>query len=563
MWMLNVQVGTQTISPLLWALETGSLEAARAMIVDLLTFRADRDHYYYVMDMLFERHDDIIKRLCLDAPALLPILFDGLIWRSHLTENGRRRVNYFVKHLIVNSDGGFSQAMEWITDARDPKIVCHPVFVLVNDTIWSRVAFRTFLYGKSWFIFTLLVFLTSQSILHHVNVGATSLGERVAIFTCRCFIYLFSMAQFLFFHIKHTISDCRDARAVHFYRISIPEYLMNWQDKMNLCLTISLILMFSTEPILYCLTGSQEINTDTLFTEDCKDADHIRFTYSLFSMTAMFWYYALILDLSVLSTWISAFVLVCIRLLSELGLFLIALAYFILAFSSAISALEQENLNFQGIHKSALSLLELTFAMYPGTAYSDLQEEPGLMCAIILYVIVTGIFLLNLLVAQLNCSYATTFQDMLGFARLTRSKIVIESMPVVAHHRWEQFVTSLRLDERLEFNEGDIGLSGGIQVNEPASTNVTTVDMIKRFGGSTSPSMQWPEEDNQGTDQEDRIDKIEKMIEKVMKRTVATKGHRGAGGTSGTFTGTGTGTGTSSSHDGQDKDHESSHSADN
>merc|ERR1719188_2946425 len=101
LWMLNIQVGTQSISPLLWALETGSLEAAKAIIIDLLTIRADRDRYYYGMDFMFERHNDIIKRLCEDAPALLPTLLDGLIWRSRTTEAGQRRVNYYVKHLMV------------------------------------------------------------------------------------------------------------------------------------------------------------------------------------------------------------------------------------------------------------------------------------------------------------------------------------------------------------------------------------------------------------------------------------------------------------------------------
>merc|ERR1719412_619247 len=80
MWMLNIQVGTQSISPLLWAIETGSLEAAQAMIVDLLTIRADRERYYYGMDTLFERHGDLVKRLCMEAPALVPALLDGLIW---------------------------------------------------------------------------------------------------------------------------------------------------------------------------------------------------------------------------------------------------------------------------------------------------------------------------------------------------------------------------------------------------------------------------------------------------------------------------------------------------
>merc|ERR1719414_854343 len=69
LWMLNIQVGTQSISPLLWAIETGSLDAAKAIIIDLLTIRADRDRYYYGMDTMFERHADIVKRLCVDAPV--------------------------------------------------------------------------------------------------------------------------------------------------------------------------------------------------------------------------------------------------------------------------------------------------------------------------------------------------------------------------------------------------------------------------------------------------------------------------------------------------------------
>jgi hypothetical protein len=561
MWMLNIQVGTQSISPLLWAIETGSLEAAKTMISDLLTFRADRDHYYYGMDTMFERHEDIIKRLCTDAPALLPVLLDGLIWRSRLTERGVRRVNYYVKHLLVDSEGSFSKALEWITDAKDPKIVCHPVIVLVTDVVWTRVAFRTFLYGKSWFIFTLVIFLTSQSILQHINTGSNTLAERIAIAACRCFIYLFSMGQFMFFHIKHICNDVRGRNFVRIMHVPLPQYLFNWQDAMNFLLTLMLILMFSTEPILHCISSGDNFDTDNLFTEECKEGQSgdLRFIYSVFSMVAMILYYALVVDLSVLSTRISAFALVCSRVLTDVGLFLVALAYFILAFSSAISALEQDNEDFEGIPSGALSLLEVTFSMYSGEGYSLMHEEPALMVAVICYVIITVVFLLNLLIAQLNCSYASTFQDMLGFARLNRGKIVIESMPLVAHYRWEAFVTALRLDDRLEFNEGDVGLSGGLQVTEPSSANLTTVDMIRRFGGSTSPSMQWPEEDNAGNDAEDRFDKIEKLIEKTMKRANSGKGHKGGGsssGVGGTSLGQGTGN-TSSSHDsaGKGDDH--------
>ena len=45
-----------------------------------------------------------------------------------------------------------------------------------------------------------------------------------------------------------------------------------------------------------------------------------------------------------------------------------------------------------------------------------------------------------------------------------------------------------------EFNEGDVGVAGGIQVLEPASQHPTSVESIRRYGGSTAPSMPWPEE---------------------------------------------------------------------
>merc|ERR550525_1594761 len=151
------------------------------------------------------------------------------------------------------------------------------------------------------------------------------------------------------------------------------------------------------------------------------------------------------------------------------------------------------------------------------------------------YVITTVIFLLNLLIAQLSCAYASTYQDMLGFARLNRARIVVESMALVSSQRWERFASNLGLEERLEFNEGAVGLSGGIQVTEPANANPTTQDTIRRFGGSTSPAMQWPEEDNQGDDEEDRFDKIENLIQKAMKRLSSAGGKRrkGVAGSSG------------------------------
>ena len=70
---------------------------------------------------------------------------------------------------------------------------------------------------------------------------------------------------------------------------------------------------------------------------------------------------------------------------------------------------------------------------------------------------------------------------MVGFARLERIEIIVETMPGVSQPRWQGFVQSLLLGKRLEFNEGDITLSGGIQVIELTSFNPTTVIAIAMF----------------------------------------------------------------------------------
>ena len=169
-WMLNIQVGTQSISPLYWSLESGALEAAGAIIDDLLKIRADRDRYYYAASDLFTRHPDVVQRLCTEGRSLLPILLDGLIWRSRIADGGARRVNFFIKHFLVDSGGHLNEAMTWIQELGDPKIVCHEVWVLLSDLVWNGPVFNAFLSTKAWVLFTFALYLIAQSILSHLVI---------------------------------------------------------------------------------------------------------------------------------------------------------------------------------------------------------------------------------------------------------------------------------------------------------------------------------------------------------------------------------------------------------
>merc|ERR1719247_3683177 len=271
-------------------------------------------------------------------------------------------------------------------------------------------------------------------------------------------------------------------------------------------------------------------------------------TYTVFTMFATFFYYILLIDLTVTSTKISAFALVCLRVLPEVGLFLGALFVSILTFASTNSVLKHDDYHFQGIHKGAYSLMRMFMEAYPADDYTLLEQEILLFVLVVVFLITTMIFLLNMLIAQLSCSYSSVYKDMVGYARLERAESIVDIMPSVSKSRWLSFVKSLRLHSRLEFNKGDIGVAGGIQMYELASLNPTTTDMIRRFGGSTSPEIQWPEDETEG-DGEDRFERMEKLITRAMERISKSGGHgNGTKSGSGTVTSSGvSGSGTKQS----------------
>lgn len=297
--------------------------------------------------------------------------------------------------------------------------------------------------------------------------------------------------------------------------------------------------MLALEPILWCWKH----DTGKDFDEHCKEEEGLRFAYTLVSMLAMFLYYILLFDLTVVSTRISAFVLVCVRMLSELGLFLGALFGCLLTFSSAISVIKHDTAHFAGIDKGAYALFRQITGTFGSKAYKELEKEPTVLATIFVFWISTVILLLNLLIAQLSCAYSAVYDDMVGFARLERAEVIVEMMPSVPTGRWSRFVDSLKLHRPCEFNEGDRGPRGAIQVKEAASLNPTSVDSIRRYGGSTNLTAQFPvDDDDQDVNGEDRFEKVEKVIAKTLQKLQSTaNAHSRKAQKSGSVGGSGTG----------------------
>eukprot|EP00927_Polykrikos_kofoidii_P006965 TRINITY_DN12832_c0_g1_i1.p1 TRINITY_DN12832_c0_g1~~TRINITY_DN12832_c0_g1_i1.p1 ORF type:complete len:1689 (-),score=245.76 TRINITY_DN12832_c0_g1_i1:41-5026(-) len=503
--LLKIQVGTANISPLYRAIEGGCLEAAFAILTDLLKIRADRERYYYGMEELFRRHPDLMKRLSEDAPSLLPHLLEGLVWRSRNTEDGMRRVNYYLKYLVVSLDGGVSPVLQWIVNSKDQKIVSHPVLVSVAETLWSKYALREFMSTKLGSLFGLSIFLLSQSILTKIEVEDRSVLN-VFILVGRVSTYTFTMVRSTYFHATESLRACRRGDTERVCCFAVPQHLMDWYGASSLLLTVLLFLMFVTEPMIWC-AGSNNWPT-----EKCG-FDRVNIWYSYFTFIAMVIHWTLLADLACLSTDLSAFVLVVGEVMTEIGRFLVALLFLLCTFASASCVLEHGYEDMKDFHHAILVLVGITLGVFEHD-YRNLRRDWVLLTAVFIFVTCTVILLLNLLIAQINCSYEHIYQDSVGYALLKRAEVIADLLQEVDEAKWTTFVDGLGLDTPLEFNSGDVGMPGGITIWEKANLHIVLEDRIVRYGGSCDPEAPWPHGRGYGND---KLRRLEESIESEMR----------------------------------------------
>lgn len=566
LWLLLVQVGSQSISPLAWAIDSGSMDVADAIIKDLLTIRADRESYYYGAADLFKRHPDIVKRLCQEAPMLLPSLLEGLVWRSHRPKNGLRRVNYYVKHLLVCQDGSFSDSLKWISATGDPAIISNPIVVRMSDTLWNGVVHNQFIYTKLWNIVSVVVFMLSQGILPKLimdSPGDRHEGISYCIFVGRLFIYVLGMGKLGYIHASRLYHWSRREmdrifkeidqdgngdidweefmEAMVTFKNLVKENIVkaisvlkedgekvsveidtvstdgdkNMARNLSLMLFLSMVVMCSHEPMLWC------VNSDDWPTSQCGSVEPLLFRYSVFSMCSMVVHWLMLIDLAVFSTEISAFLLVVGHVLKEVRQFLMALTFLLLVFGSSISILCRDCTStggeFSDLGNAMITFFAITVGLYQGD-FRDMEADPLLLVMVLVFITCSGVLLLNLLVAQINLSYEFIATDMVGFARLNRANLIVDAMNYTSKSRWRKFMKSMSFDNKLEFDEGDLGLPGGVSVLEPAKQSRVNHELIKRFGGSTSRDAPWPEDKASLHDTDARCDSMEASIHKAMKR---------------------------------------------
>eukprot|EP00439_Symbiodinium_sp_Y106_P016127 s5481_g2.t1 len=370
MEMLRITVGTQSISPLDWAIKSGSFQVARAMIDDLLTIRGDRDNYYYgaleqelrpveismgyvilCCDALFDRHPDILNILSATrGQGLLPALLSGLLWRSKVTEHKTSLFN--AKQISV------------IIKTGDPKLMRHPVVSFVFNMLWSRLASIEFLKSRVLFMIQVVIFVLAQSILPRVAPKRETEVLRILLFSCRCSIYLFDMLFLLCAHIKYIVNDIRDRSFIFVLGIPCPAYLKDLASAVQLAMVIDLVFMCAQEPIFHCLGNMHGIYDGAgLFSTHCPEAQGQTTVYSVFSQIGVLLHWLLLVDCCIFSLRLSSYFLTCFYVLAELLYFLSAWSFYqnhelgspgailflVLMFACSIAALDTLQGDFRSI----------------------------------------------------------------------------------------------------------------------------------------------------------------------------------------------------------------------
>eukprot|EP00434_Breviolum_minutum_P034013 symbB.v1.2.030101.t1/scaffold3351.1/size58635/3 len=525
-WQLRVRVGSQSISPLHWALRSGAHTVARTMIQDVLTIRADRDRYYYGVDDLFRLQADVVEHILREAPILAETLLDGLIWRSHKTQDGLRPVIYYLEHLVQDMDESqmLSRALVSFVKFKHPRTIMHPILTFVLDLLWENLAMRSFFFDRLLTVISFIVYLLATCFLNQ-RALIEKPPTKYCLVAARTLVYGMGFGRLLYWHTLQAYRSLVNKDLKKLFCLSVPRYLLHGAEMCSFALMINMIVMLMVEPLVHCLGSTEDMIGFT-----CEAwTDGMSLTYAVCLVAGIFLYSILVLEIGNISIELSEYRVLCLHAFKQVMLCIAVVSITIFTFSFAITGmiLTREATNLSGeewtdLGRVITTLVQLTVGLMDlGELHSVAEESPFLLIVVSLFMVVVYSFFFNLLVSQFCGVYSSLAADIKGHARLARGETILETLKTIEWKRWKTFVTSLALDRRVDFEEGDIGLAGGIKAFEAALEHPVSKDQIVRFGGQTDPSLPWPEH---SCGEENSTEKmIQRTIQKSLQKMLGKK----------------------------------------
>ncbi|CAK8996090.1 Retrovirus-related Pol polyprotein from transposon TNT 1-94, partial [Durusdinium trenchii] len=338
-WQLSIRVGSQSISPLYWALRSGAHSVAKTLVIqDVLTIRADRDRYYYGVNDLFRLQPDVVENILREAPHLAEILLDGLIWRSHKTQDGWRPVIYYLEHMLQDMDENkmISRALKSLVRFNHPKTIMHPILTFTLDLLWDKLAMRFFVSDRILTLINFLIFLLSGCYLNQLEMEDAR-ASAVILACARALVYFLGFGKLLYSHTLHIYKSLRDGTFKKVCGVDVPQYLTQGPEFLSFLLMLDMICMIVFEPMIRCL-GSEEV-----IAFKCTDlTGDILFAYEVFVIVGIFIYTILVLEVGSISIKLSEYRVLCLHAIEQVVLCVGAVFIAVCTFSFAMAAATHE-----------------------------------------------------------------------------------------------------------------------------------------------------------------------------------------------------------------------------
>jgi len=494
--LTEVEVHGKVVSPLYWAIRDGKFTIAKFIIDDLLAIRADREEYYYGREMLWESHPQLAHVLCQECPMLLEDVFDGLMWHSHTILDGQFRVNFYIKELYGDPDevDPWDAPLSTLTLEGLPPMFTHPVVEKVIEVKWKQFVRNGFLVLQLYF--TLVVILFTIGFVVHGNSCDTSWTYvRLLVgFMAVVFILVFSALIFSQWRCGQVGQAKILGRSYLF-----PRFLLNPSNVFRYASYLVLILVTLRDGCLWGESAHMSerrglgcpgrgVAQDQVLVEVNF---HVDVTWDM--ILTGFCTFALWIQqtqLLTLSVQLSAFTFTIFRMFTDVYYNLAIISIILVSFAATLTVMREDQ--YPTLEASIIALLRGLLGLQPPN--SELMDPAGLF-VLITFTVIIDIGFLNILIAQLALAYEGMKADTRGYANMNRAFncVEIESFLPLRWRRklWEE----MDFDKPVEFDLGDEGPSGGLQVVVPASRREQVryvPDRIQRYAGPASPMDPWP-----------------------------------------------------------------------
>lgn len=517
LWLLEVDVSNIKVSPFNWALQDAKFAVAEFMLDDILMIRADREAYYYGKDMLFRVHPDLIEMLCRLAPQMLFNVFDGLMWHSRNITNGKRRVNYYIREAYGNPHeemykDSFKTPLAQLTSVRDSSVFTHPYVLFLIDLKWLQL-------GRNKFI---RIQLINLMVIVFLMLGwvVLDLASEEA-FVCRCVTFALVIASLSVFQLSRIWHEIQGKHLTRIcWGVYIPVFLTTATNTGRLVANLALMVACFTDRKFF----PDDLAVATVSSAAVGIACCLLFT--------------LLIETSKLSVTLLKYQYRLGAVGFQFIVYLLCMVFLLLGFATSMILSRGRNgeksENFDTLWHSLLNLYATTLGLYK-FELSDFSAQ--MLILYIMYSITTIFVLTRLLLAIMSTITIEQDRHVEGFALIERADLTIELESSRDMKYRQKVYDSMRLDEPLEFDAGDLGPAGGVQVLEVVGrqkTNQSADDRITRFPGQCDPGNPWPRiVSSTGKSIEERLDKLTTMGEK-MRKTIVDLQKRGFGGGGGT-----------------------------